>query len=68
MKHKVEGHSSIYKDMETGVIVNRATTERDRYRMAKKQALLNLESQKEVSELRSEVNELKSLIKQLLEK
>ena len=54
--------------METGVIVNRATTERDRYRMAKKQALLNLESQKEVSELRSEVNELKYLIKQLLEK
>ena len=68
MKHKVDGHSSIYKDMDTGVIVNRGQSERDRYRIAKKQAMQNLESQQEVSSLRQEVNELKSLIKQLLEK
>jgi hypothetical protein len=68
MKCKVDGHSSIYKDMDTGVIVNRGQSERDRYRIAKKQAMQNLESQQEVSSLRQEVNELKSLIKQLLEK
>ena len=68
MKHKVDGHSSIYKDMDTGVIVNRGQSARDRYRIAKEQAMRNLESQQEVTSLREEVKELKTLIKQLLEK
>ena len=35
---KVEGHQHIYKDPETGVISNRGSTERERYRNAKRQA------------------------------
>jgi len=68
MKTKVEGHQNIYKDTETGVIVNRESSERARYRIAKQQALLNAQSQDDIKQLTDEVNELKSLIKQLLER
>jgi hypothetical protein len=66
MKTKVEGHQNIYKDTETGVIVNRESSERSRYRIAKQQALMNSQSQDDIKQLTEEVNELKSLIKQLL--
>jgi hypothetical protein len=66
MKTKVEGHQNIYKDTETGVIVNRESSERSRYRIAKQQALMNSQSQDDIKQLTNEVNELKSLIKQLL--
>ena len=66
MKTKVEGHQNIYKDTDTGVIVNRESSERSRYRIAKQQALMNSQSQDDIKQLTDEVNELKSLIKQLL--
>ena len=66
MKTKVEGHQNIYKDTDTGVIVNRESSERSRYRIAKQQALMNSQSQDDIKQLTNEVNELKSLIKQLL--
>ena len=48
MKSKVDGHSGLYKDEETGVIVNRSNTERERYRIAKEQAMKNLTTQEEL--------------------
>ena len=68
MKNRVEGHQNLYKDKETGVIVNRETSDRSRYRLAKEQALQNIESQQELSAMRREMDELKSLIKELLNK
>jgi len=68
MKTKVEGHQNIYKDTDTGVIVNRESSERSRYRIAKQQALMNSQSQDDIKQLADEVNELKSLIKQLLDR
>ena len=68
MKTKVEGHQNIYKDTATGVIVNRESSERSRYRIAKQQALMNSQSQDDIKQLTDEVNELKSLIKQLLDR
>jgi hypothetical protein len=68
VKQKVDGHQGLYKDSKSGVIVNRSDVERNRYRIAKQQALMNLNSQEEVINLRQEVNELKDLIKQLLDK
>ena len=62
---KVEGYSGIYKDDESGVILNRGSSERDRYRLAKEQALKNLESQNEIENLKGELDEIKSLLKQL---
>ena len=78
MKHRVEGHQNLYKDLETGVIVNRESTERQRYRLAKQQAHSVLETQDEISDLKKEIEELsslkdemdeiKDLLKQLLNK
>lgn len=78
MKQPVEGYQNFYKDPQTGVIVNRETTERSRYRIAKAQAMNNIESQYEISELKREVKslsgvkdeieEIKELLKELLRK
>ncbi len=78
MKQPVEGYQNVYKDPQTGVIVNRETTERSRYRIAKTQAMNNIESQYEISELKREVKalsgvkeeieEIKELLKELLRK
>jgi hypothetical protein len=67
MKIKVEGHSNLYKDPETNVIVNRGTTERSRYQVAKQQAQANIDSKYEIDALRSEIDEIKSLLKQVLQ-
>ena len=61
MKNKVEGHNGIYKDDQSGVIDNRQSTERRRYRLAKQQARISLESKDDISELKREVKELSSL-------
>ena len=78
MKHRVEGHQNLYKDLETGVIVNRETTERQKYRLAKQQAQQVQESKgeidslkeeiKELSSLKEEIDEIKDLLQQLLSK
>ena len=68
MKYKVVGYDGLYKDDDSGVIINREETERNRYRMAKRQAMMNLESQEEISNLKQEISEIKDLLKQLLKK
>ena len=60
-KKKVEGHPNIYKDSETGVIVNRGSTERSRYRLAKQQATQTFEQGCEIDELKRDLEDLKSL-------
>ena len=66
MKSQVEGHPNLYKDTDTGVIVNRAVTDRERYRIAKTQSRSTMNTEKELSSLRDEINEIKSLLKQLV--
>lgn len=68
MKHKVEGYSNLYKDLNTGVIVNRESSERDRYRIAKQQSLQTIESSNELKRLSDEIDEIKLLLKQLINK
>jgi len=68
VKHKVEGHQNLYKDESSGVIVNRSTVDRDRYRLAKRQSKSQMESTEEISKLKEEISEIKSLLKQLLSK
>ena len=68
MKQPVEGHPNLYKDSETGVIVNRESSERSRYRLAKEQAKMNRLNSAELETLRDEMDEIKSLLKQLLNK
>lgn len=66
MKSQVDGHPNLYKDTETGVIVNRAASDRERYRIAKQQSRNNINTEQELSSLREEINEIKSLLKQLV--
>jgi hypothetical protein len=68
MKNRVDGHPNLYKDKATGVIVNRESSDRARYKMAKEQARMNVESQSELSSLRIEMDEIKSLLHELLRK
>ena len=68
MKQPVEGHPNLYKDADTGVIVNRENSERSRYRLAKEQARANQQNSIELDTLRNEIDEIKSLLHQLLNK
>lgn len=68
MKKRIEGHDYLYKDSETGVIVNRSNLDRERYRISKMQALESKASQQEISRLSKEIDEIKSLLHQLLKK
>ena len=68
MKQPVEGHPNLYKDTESGVIVNREDSERSRYRLARDQARMNQQNSLDLEELRDEMDEIKSLLKQLLNK
>jgi hypothetical protein len=68
MKYPVAGYSNLYKDPQTGLIVNRESIERQRYRIAKQQALMNIDSQYQIEMLKQEVNELKTFLQQLVNK
>lgn len=68
MKAKVEGHVNIYKDIDSGVIINQDNSERSRYRIAREQSKQNLRSKDDISDLRNEIDEIKSLLQQLINK
>ena len=68
MKSPIDGHPELYKDTKSGVIVNRADTDRERYRIAKQQSRSSLSTQNELAELRGEIDEIKSLLHQLINK
>ena len=58
MKQPVEGHPNLYKDADTGVIVNRECSERQKYRLAKHQAQANQQNSIELENLRDEMDEI----------
>ena len=62
---RVDGYNGIYKDSDTGVIVNRGSSDRDRYLLAKRNALA---SKEEVNQLKDELQEIKSLLHDLINK
>jgi len=62
---KVEGHPGLVRDTKTGAILNTNEQEIEAAR-ARKRAWK--EKQKEVEELKSDVSELKGMMKQILEK
>ena len=68
MKHQVEGHPHLYKDSESSMILNRDESSRSRYRIAKEQARKNIQNSSELETIRDEIDEIKSLLHQLLNK
>ena len=63
---KCDGYDGLYKDDSTGVISNRSSDSRAKYRQMKQQAQLNISAQSEISQLKSDIDELKSLVQQLI--
>ncbi len=63
---KCEGFDGLYKGDASGVIHNKSDNERTKYQQMKRQAALNISSQTEIAELKSDIDELKSLVQQLL--
>jgi len=62
---KVEGHPNLYRDEETGAIINCDTISYNNY----VSYLNKKDSQKrEIDNIKNEISEIKSLLKQLLEK
>ena len=67
---KVEGHRELYRDSTTNSIVNRNTSDYNRYMSQKKTK--NEETQKvdtmeqDLAHLKNEINEIKSLLKDLV--
>jgi hypothetical protein len=65
--NKINGHEGLYKDPLTDVIINRAQQDRSKYIQMKRQAQLNISSQNEISELKQEIDDLKTLVNQLIQ-
>ncbi len=65
---KVLGHDNLYKNEQTGVIINRGRSDRDRYRIAKENAYRSMHQGDEIELLKNEIGEIKSLLTQLLNK
>ena len=67
---KVEGHRELYRDSTTNSIVNRNTSDYNRYMSQKKTK--NEEAEKvdtmeqDLTNLKNEINEIKSLLKELV--
>tara|TARA_B100001109_G_scaffold35313_1_gene27673 strand:+ start:692 stop:913 length:222 start_codon:yes stop_codon:yes gene_type:complete len=67
---KVEGHGGLYRDSTTNSIVNRNTSDYNRYMSQKKTK--NKETEKvdtmeqDLAHLKNEINEIKSLLKELV--
>ena len=67
---KVEGHGELYRDSTTNSLVNRNTTDYNRYMSQKK--IKNEETEKvdtmeqDLAHLKNEINEIKSLLKDLV--
>ena len=65
---KVLGHDSLYKDEQLGVIINRAGSDRERYRIAKENAYRSIHHGDDIEQLKNEIGEIKNLLTQLLNK
>ncbi len=62
---KVEGYSNLYRDEQTGAIINHDRVAYNNY----VNSLHKRDSQKrEIDNIKNEISEIKSLLKQLLEK
>jgi hypothetical protein len=62
---KVEGHSGLVRDKETGAILNINKTEVEQARERKK---LRKQKEQELQDLKNDVSEMKQLLAQLVEK
>lgn len=60
---RVEGHKNLYRDEETGAIVNCDDSEYNQYMLSKKEKIIQ---KKEIESIRMELDEIKTLLKEIL--
>lgn len=65
MKIPVEGHPGLYRDSETGAILNTSDIEFNSYQKTKE---FKLKEKQEIENLKSDVNEIKDMMKLILSK
>ena len=69
---KVEGHNGLVRDMSTGAIINTNRTEYEEYmarkRMAEQREMEISKHSEDINILKNEMQEIKSMILQLLQK
>ena len=71
-KLKVDGHPDLYRDPKSGAIINKNSSDYETYiktyrsRMTEKERLSNMET--DLTELKSEINEIKNLLRDLISK
>jgi len=68
MKKRVEGYPNLYKDDVTGVITSNDVGEREKYRRSKHAAVDSLQQKHEINKLKGDIDEIKGLLYQLLNK
>lgn len=60
---KVEGHPNLYRDSNTGAIINKDLNGYDQYLQS---SYSRMNAKKEIQQLKNDVNEIKSLLKELI--
>lgn len=60
----VEGHSNLVKDTQTGAVLNIATN----FEQLRKSKEAKKKQQKEIKQLKDDVNEMKTLLQQIVKK
>lgn len=66
MKLKVEEYSQFVKDTESKAIINTDVNALNVYKMQRKKAMRSVELEKEVSQLKEDISEIKNLLSQLI--
>jgi hypothetical protein len=66
-KIKVEGHSNLYRDLNSGAVINSNVDDYHKYMESKKKRDQLYNAVEEIDNLKSEISEIKNLLKQLVE-
>jgi predicted transcriptional regulator len=64
---RIEGHLNLYKDEDTGAVVNLDNTAYNQYIQSKKNKEIKAKTQREeIDSIKTEISEIKSLLKELI--
>lgn len=65
---KIEGHSNLSKDLDSGAIVNKDKVAYQRYLQSKKNMKEMQDTVSDINKMKEEMSEIKTLLKELLKK
>ena len=65
---KIEGHSNLSKDLDSGAVVNKDKVAYQRYLQSKKNMIEMQDTVSDINKMKEEMSEIKTLLKELLKK